>query len=403
MTAQQALAAPAGALATPLRGTRIFAVILNIPYWGSERMAVQTLIAAREAGAEVLVAACDWEMGGIRAALCKAGIPHVDIPVRGRLSARGTPAYLVRQWARGLETGLALRRAARDFGPTHIFVPDEGNLLFAVPLLIGRRAKSIFSLPTPPDNRRPRLGWLYRRFWRWVVSPLSDVLVVNSEYTGCELREMLPQRTDARVVYYCVPARPPQVDPVVDAVNARRFNIVYVGQMAAHKGVHVLVEAAREIVARHADVDVILAGSWAREDGFATALRDDVHAAGLGSRIRFLGEVQDIPGLLSRCAVHVMPSLWEEPFGIVVIEAKQAGIPSVVFRGGAWAEVVRHKVDGYACEARSAAALVQAFEYFIADREARHEAAAAARASARRFSRQRFSDQWVAVFGGVTP
>lgn len=363
-------------------------------------MAVQTLVAARDAGAEVLVAACDWEMGGVRHALADAGLPYVEVPVRGRLSARGSPAYLFRQWFRGLETGLALRRAARAFRATHVFLPDEGNVMFAVPLLVGRQAVSVFSLPTPPDNTRPRLAWLYRRFWRAVISPLIDVFVANSEYTAGELRRMLPRRPDNKVIYYCVPDRPLQIDPSVSAVDRHRFNIVYVGQMAAHKGVRLLVDAARDVTARHPHVDVVLAGSWAREDGFARSLHDEVEAAGLAHRIRFLGEVQDIPGLLSRCALHVMPSLWEEPFGIVVIEAKQAGIPSVVFRGGAWAEIVRHRVDGYACHDRSAAALVEAFDYFIARPDDLAQAAREAKASASRFSRTRFERDWVTVFRG---
>lgn len=211
---------------------------------------------------------------------------------------------------------------------------------------------------------------------------------------------MLPRRTDNPVIYYCVPDRPPQTDPPVSTVDRHRFNIVYVGQMAAHKGVRLLVDAARDVTARHPHVDVVLAGSWAREDGFASSLRAQVEAAGLAHRIRFLGEVQDIPGLLSRCAVHVMPSLWEEPFGIVVIEAKQAGIPSVVFRSGAWAEVVRHRIDGYACQDRSAQALVEAFEYFIARPDVLARAASEAKASASRFSRTRFESDWVTVFRG---
>lgn len=295
---------------------------------------------------------------------------------------------------------MALRRAAASFQPTHIFVPDEGNLLFAVPLLLGRRAMSVFSLPTPPDNHRPRLGWLYRRFWRWVVSPLTDVFVVNSEYTAGELRRMLPHRTDAHVVHGCVPTRPAQFDRAVQDVDPQRFNIVYVGQIAEHKGVHVLIEAARDIVARHPHVDFVIAGSWNREDGFAVGLRHEVHQAELDDRIRFLGEVQDVPGLLSRCALHVMPSLWEEPFGLVVVEAKQAGIPSVVFRGGAWAELVRHRVDGYACQARTAAGLIEAFEYFITSPGTLSAAARAARASASRFSTERFAENWIHVFAG---
>jgi glycosyltransferase involved in cell wall biosynthesis len=41
---------------------------------------------------------------------------------------------------------------------------------------------------------------------------------------------------------------------------------------------------------------------------------------------------------------------WEEPFGMVMIEAMVCGTPVVALRAGAVPEVVRHGVTGFICE-----------------------------------------------------
>jgi glycosyltransferase involved in cell wall biosynthesis len=46
----------------------------------------------------------------------------------------------------------------------------------------------------------------------------------------------------------------------------------------------------------------------------------------------------------SQVLVHSAPL---EPFGLVVLEAKACGVPSIGFRQGGIAEVIRHGEDGY--------------------------------------------------------
>jgi glycosyltransferase involved in cell wall biosynthesis len=50
----------------------------------------------------------------------------------------------------------------------------------------------------------------------------------------------------------------------------------------------------------------------------------------------------------ARCVLS--PVLWEEPFGLVNVEALACGTPVVAFPRGALAEIVRHDVTGVLCQ-----------------------------------------------------
>jgi glycosyltransferase involved in cell wall biosynthesis len=107
-----------------------------------------------------------------------------------------------------------------------------------------------------------------------------------------------------------------------------------------------------------------------------------------------------VPALLANAGVHCCPSLEQqrEGFGLVNIEAKQAGIPSVVFPTGALPELITHAEDGWICSEVDAQALAAGLEYFLQDPTRIEQAGNAARASVEQFSRDRFADAWWMAF-----
>jgi glycosyltransferase involved in cell wall biosynthesis len=107
---------------------------------------------------------------------------------------------------------------------------------------------------------------------------------------------------------------------------------------------------------------------------------------------------------MARSAIHCIPSRrrQREAFGIVVIEAKQAGIPSVALPSGALGELITPGEDGWVCEDETAPALADGIEYFLSpDRLAR--AMTAARASAAAYDRSRFERAWQSIFSAPGP
>jgi N,N'-diacetylbacillosaminyl-diphospho-undecaprenol alpha-1,3-N-acetylgalactosaminyltransferase len=145
------------------------------------------------------------------------------------------------------------------------------------------------------------------------------------------------------------------------------------------------------------DIDGWEAPSYA---GYRGRLRARAEAPDLTGAIRFLGAREDVPTLLSSGSVHCLPSRAEqkEGFGVVVLEAKRAGLPSVVTSGGAMPELVRHRIDGWVCNDFTAESIAEGLSFFLTNAERARCAGDAARESERKFSRESFAEQWCDVF-----
>jgi glycosyltransferase involved in cell wall biosynthesis len=68
-----------------------------------------------------------------------------------------------------------------------------------------------------------------------------------------------------------------------------------------------------------------------------------------GKLIHYLGEA-DFPGkvaYLKKARCFLFPILWEEPFGLVMVEALACGTPVVAFRRGSVPEIIQDGVNGF--------------------------------------------------------
>jgi glycosyltransferase involved in cell wall biosynthesis len=99
---------------------------------------------------------------------------------------------------------------------------------------------------------------------------------------------------------------------------------LFVGRLAAHKGIEDFVEAARHSGAVH-----VVAG----EGPLRPKLERLAARLGVHGRVRFLGRVhaEQLPALYAACDVAVLPSVSRlEAFGIAVLEGMASGKPVVV-------------------------------------------------------------------------
>ena len=106
-----------------------------------------------------------------------------------------------------------------------------------------------------------------------------------------------------------------------------------VSRLAPEKGIDVLIRAMARV---GRDALLVLAGDGPGVDD----CRALAASLGLGDHVRFLGLRNDVERIYAAADVMVMPSLWDEAFGLVVVEAMAAGRPVVVTRSGAMPELV---------------------------------------------------------------
>lgn len=114
----------------------------------------------------------------------------------------------------------------------------------------------------------------------------------------------------------------------------RPHDVGYLGRLSTDKGVDVLARAMGRI---KGESRLLLAGDTRYVD-HASVSTVDAAISDLGPRAARLGHVPP-EDLFRRVRMVVFPSVWAEPFGLVVAEAMAAGVPFVISDAGALPEV----------------------------------------------------------------
>jgi glycosyltransferase involved in cell wall biosynthesis len=187
---------------------------------------------------------------------------------------------------------------------------------------------------------------------------VGEVEGVHEVPPGVDVDEFRPQQRDAALAALVAQARADPPNPgnaeerQPDAGNAERFatflagdepTVVYFGKLLYNKGVHVLLEALRDLDARA----VIVGFGDYREELEATAPPRTLFTGAL--------EHRHLVHLLPLADAVVVPSIFPEAFGMVAAEAAAAGAPPLVARHSGLAEIAEGLEAEYPAEYRDLA------------------------------------------------
>lgn len=167
----------------------------------------------------------------------------------------------------------------------------------------------------------------------------------------------------------------------------RGKHLVFLGRLSREKGPHHAVDIATSL-----GVPLIVAGGRdpAQQAFFLRELAPRLRGQ---DAVRWLGEVRgpDRWHLLSRAMALLAPLAWDEPFGLVLLEAMACGTPVLVTDRGAAGELVTHRRSGWLVRSPSEWAQAVAWARQAQPREVR----AAVREA---FSAERMARQYVSRY-----
>ena len=215
--------------------------------------------------------------------------------------------------------------------------------------------------------------------------PTVDGFLVNSRFYGERMGQLLEIPAEK---IHLVPLGLDTSDfeslTAAPAATAENLTLGYLARLAPEKGLHLLVDAFIELKKMHGmeNVDLRIAG-WLgqhRED-YAEQQFQKLREAGLGDSFQYQGEL-DREGkieFLQAIDLFSVPTTYQEPKGLFVLESLAAGVPVVQPGHGAFPEMLDRLGGGLLVEPDNVPALAAGLAELIRDTERRQQLGQAGR------------------------
>ncbi|MDP2404397.1 MAG: glycosyltransferase family 4 protein [Methylotenera sp.] len=272
--------------------------------------------------------------------------------------------------------GMRLANAVQDFDV--VYLHNEPNIL----LFLCKRPGQKIVLHMHNDHLSMLL---FRPFYRRALAKVDRVICV-SDYIRRQAVSHFPEYVDKFCVVFN--ATDPdvfkpygdeaehQLRDVIQLESGKQY-LLYVGRLTSVKGVHVLIKAFSEIHRRMPDVRLIITGSSFFGGAAKTAYEQQLVdlAEPVSNAIVFTGYLphDKLKYLYSIVDMIVLPSVWQDPCPLVVLEAMASGTCLLSTSVGGVPEVMVNGQTGVLIEPDNAEILAEAVCNILGDAESMDE------------------------------
>jgi len=376
-------------------------------YGGYEMSCADVLARFRERGHDVTVLTSTATVPGIQADDDKS-VRRDLVPWWDWQTQTAQPARLDHRLRIARHNALALRRALDDVRPDVVSVWQLGGL--SLTLLTEVEARRIPYVVVVGDDwlvYGPRLdawGRLFdgRRALGGVVDAVTGVPTEFPTMTGAHVAYVSECTRRRAAATRWRPASTSIVPPGIDtrdfplstrAPRAWQWSLLYVGRIEPEKGVETLIRAIPLLPA-----DATLTCLGGGNVGHRRHMQQVVDELGLSQRVRF----DSVPRAQLRdhyraADVVVFPSEWEEPFGLVPLEAMACGTPVVATGTGGSGEFLVDEDNCLLFPAGDSTALAAAVSWVAADSALRDLLVAGGAATVARLTADRYADELLSL------
>lgn len=190
-------------------------------------------------------------------------------------------------------------------------------------------------------GKNKRFDWpLSRHILLKSLKYTDKVIAISNSVKQSLMKELSVDEKKIAVIYNAIDLK--KFSVVKDAELHDPLRIIYVGRLIAEKGVQSTLHALAALPSEFQYTFTVVG------DGpYRSELEKLTDALSLREKVVFFGSRMDIPLLLQEADVFVHMPIWEEGFGITIIEAMSAGLICVCNDHGAIPEIVQDGINGF--------------------------------------------------------
>ena len=174
-----------------------------------------------------------------------------------------------------------------------------------------------------------------------------------------------------------------------------RFKLLYAGQVIRGKGIDLLLNALTHIKSR---IILKIVGRG-NDEGFIKALIQELN---IGNMVDYHGFSSNMDSEYKWADAVVVPSRWQEPFGLIGVEAFARKLPVIGFDVGGISEWLKDGVNGFLVEHGNCEKLAEAIDVLAQDKvKCREYGRNGFDFVVEQCSKKAFLEQFYQVLGGV--
>lgn len=243
----------------------------------------------------------------------------------------------------------------------HAFSPIS---LFS--LVLGKK----LGIKTVLTNHSIQFLYDFNYFWK----PSSFILFPLKQYINSADKIIAVSKAAATFISYFTDK---EVKIIPNGVNVEEFaprvkkfdgrSVLFVGRFVFRKGIHLLLEAMKQVIDEKSEAELTIAGSGYLSPVLKTFLK----TLNLKNNI-FIREnlnKSELINLYHKANVFVLPSVFGESFGIVLLEAMASKTPVVATAQGGIQEIVKHMKTGLLVKRNEIKGLAKSILTLLKDEE----------------------------------
>ena len=139
------------------------------------------------------------------------------------------------------------------------------------------------------------------------------------------------------------------------------INIIFIGRLSYVKVVEILIKALKKVCEKNDNIFLTIVGDGEEKERLISLSKK----LNVSDKIKFVGRQSDVIEWLDTADMFVYPSIWEEGFGMSVVEAMARGCIPIVSNKGGLPEVVQDFQNGFLFEKGSVNDLIQKINIVI--------------------------------------